>query len=93
MKETMTVTAGDRQFVETIMAVDPNFFRVIKLPLAEGDAASALVQPESVILSQTMARKYFGDADPVGKTVTVEAPNWSNPGVRCRSFADRHRCS
>jgi putative ABC transport system permease protein len=81
MKETMTVTAGDRQFVETIMAVDPNFFRIIKLPLAEGDAASALAQPESIILSQSMARKYFGDADPVGKIVTVEAPNWSNPGV------------
>jgi len=81
MKETMTVTVGDRQFVETIMAVDPNLFRIIKLPLAEGDAASALAQPESVIISQTMARKYFGDADPVGKTVTVEAPNWNNPGV------------
>ena len=82
MTETMTVGANGRLFVETIMAVDPNFFRVIKLPLAEGNAANVLSQPESIVLSQSMARKYFGDADPVGKTITVRAPNWSDsPGV------------
>src|ERR1700729_455937 len=35
--EPMTVTIGNRQFLETIAAVDPNFFQVIKLPLVVGD--------------------------------------------------------
>jgi len=71
--ERMTVTVGDRQFSETVAVVDPAFFQVIKLPLVEGDPARVLAQPESVVLSQSMARKFFGAADPLGKIVTVSA--------------------
>src|SRR5581483_7728540 len=71
LPESMTVNVGDRQFRETITVVDPNFLRVIRLPLAEGDPARVLSQPESIVLSQTTARKYFGALDPVGKTITV----------------------
>jgi putative ABC transport system permease protein len=71
LPEPMTVTVGNRQFFETIAVVDPNFFQVVRLPLVEGDPASVLAEPESVVLSQSVARKYFGDIDPLGKTVTV----------------------
>ncbi|HEY3777639.1 MAG TPA: ABC transporter permease [Rhizomicrobium sp.] len=70
--EDMTVKAGDRQFPETIAFTDPDFFSVVRLPLVRGDAAQVLAQPESVVLSQSMARKYFGATDPLGKTLTVE---------------------
>jgi putative ABC transport system permease protein len=76
--EPMTVTIGNRQFLETIAAVDSNFFQVIKLPLVEGDPASVLAQPESIVLSQRMARKYFGDIDPLGKVLTV-----TGSGILC----------
>lgn len=69
--EDMTVSAGERQFPETVTVADPNFFRVIKLPLLEGDPSRVLAQPESIVLSQHEAHKYFGDADPVGKTLRV----------------------
>lgn len=69
--EQMDVRVGDRQFSETVDVVDPNFFQVIKLPLMMGDPAAVLAQPESIVLSQSEARKYFGDADPIGKTVVV----------------------
>jgi putative ABC transport system permease protein len=69
--ETMTAKIGDRLFRVAINAVDPNFFQMIRLPLVAGDPATVLAQPESIVLSQTMARKFFGDADPLGKTVTV----------------------
>jgi putative ABC transport system permease protein len=71
LPEPMTVTVGNRQFFETVAVVDPGFFQVIRLPLVEGDPASVLAHPESIVLSQSVARKYFGDIDPVGKTVTV----------------------
>jgi len=71
MPETMTVNIGDRQFRETITFVDPNFLRVIRLPLVEGDPARALAQPESVVVSQSAARKLFGTVDPVGKILAV----------------------
>ena len=66
-----TVLIGSRQFPETVELVDPNFLQVIALPLTAGDPASVLARPDSVVLSQTMARKYFGNGDAVGKTITV----------------------
>ncbi|HXR89375.1 MAG TPA: ABC transporter permease [Steroidobacteraceae bacterium] len=69
--EKMTVTAGARQFPENVTVVDPNFFRVIKLPLVAGNPARVLAQPESIVLSQSEAHKYFGEQDPVGKVLKV----------------------
>ena len=71
LPEPMDVHAGAKSFHETVTVVDPQFFQVIRLPLTEGDPARALSQPESVVLSQTLARKLFGGGDPVGRTVTV----------------------
>jgi putative ABC transport system permease protein len=76
--EPKTVTVDDRQFVETVAVVDPNFFQVIKLPLAQGDPTHVFDQPESIVLSQSTARKYFGEVDPVGKIVTV-----TGSGIMC----------
>ena len=71
MPQNMTAQAGDRQFEAKVSVVDPNFLQVIKLPLVAGDPARVLAQPDSVVLSETTARKYFGAVDPVGRTVTV----------------------
>ena len=70
-REPMDVRVGNRQFSETVDVVEPNFFQVFKLPLIRGDAAAVLAHPESIVLSQSEARKYFGDADPIGKTLDV----------------------
>ena len=69
--EKMTVMAGERQGHETVTVVDPNFFRVLRIPLLRGDPTQVLAQPESIVLSASMARRYFGDADPLGKTLRV----------------------
>lgn len=49
--------------------VDPNFFNIFTLPLIKGDAKTALLQPNTVILSETTAKKYFGNDDAIGKTI------------------------
>jgi putative ABC transport system permease protein len=51
--------------------VDGPFFDVLQLPLARGDAATALSQAGSVVLGESEARRYFGAADPVGRTLTI----------------------
>ena len=71
MREPMTVSIADRRFRETVTVVDPSFLGIIKLPLVQGDPSRVLAQPESVVLSQSEARKLFGDADPVGKVITI----------------------
>jgi putative ABC transport system permease protein len=82
----MTVAIGDRQFIEHIDVVDPNFFQVIKLPLVEGDPATVFAQPESVVLSESTARKYFGDvAEAVGKTIIVSGGSCDQSGLVCEA--------
>jgi putative ABC transport system permease protein len=58
---------------------DPGFLTIFSFPLISGDAASALTEPKSVILSESMARRYFGTQNPVGKTLEVnnEEPSGS----------------
>lgn len=51
---------------------DSSFFEVFSFPLLKGDPSSALKNPYSLILTEAMAKKYFNDADPLGKTVEVK---------------------
>jgi putative ABC transport system permease protein len=71
VREGMTLTAGDRQFSENVGAVDPNFLQMIPLPLVAGDPRTVLSRPENMVISQAAARKYFGGADPIGKTLST----------------------
>ena len=73
-RENMSITVGDKHFSERVTVVDPNFLQVIPLPLIAGDPRTVLAHPESVVLSQSLARKYFGNADPIGKTISPLKP-------------------
>ncbi len=70
-----TITVGNRSFAQEIAEVDSNFFQLIRFPLASGDAGSVLAVPDSIVLSQALARKFFGNADPMGKTLIVNKQN------------------
>jgi putative ABC transport system permease protein len=65
------VRTGDRQFTAELSYVDPGFFDVFDLPMVAGDREAALANNASILLSQTTARKYFGDEPAVGQTLTV----------------------
>ncbi|WP_258105517.1 ABC transporter permease [Marinoscillum sp. MHG1-6] len=51
---------------------DPNFFKFWKTKMIKGDPETCLSRPNTVVLDQTMARKVFGDIDPIGKTVVLD---------------------
>lgn len=69
--EPLTLTVGDRQFSEHASVVDPSFFTLIRLPLIFGDADTVFRNPDSIVLSQSAARKYFGVANPIGRVLTT----------------------
>ena len=56
---------------QQVTFADPEFFEVFDLPLLQGDRASALADPRSLILSESTAKKYFGDASSLGQTLTL----------------------
>jgi len=51
---------------------DPGFFDLFDFPLAEGNPETALSAPYTVVLTREMARKYFGNENPIGKTLRFE---------------------
>jgi putative ABC transport system permease protein len=70
--EATTVQRGDRQFEETVAFVDPNFFTLIRLPLTAGIASNVFSAPNSIVLTEASARKYFGTVNPIGRTLTLD---------------------
>jgi putative ABC transport system permease protein len=85
----MTLTSGDRQFNQDVDVVDPGFFNIIQLPLVRGDPGSVFRQPESVVLSQSAAHAYFGDADPIGRILTTTDGSCSSTEAPCPQISLR----
>ena len=56
---------------EHVCFADSNFFAFFSYPLLKGDPATVLSTTHSIVLSESAARKYFGDADPIGKALDV----------------------
>lgn len=54
---------------------DSNFFSIFTLPTIEGEATTALVKPHSVVITETTAKKYFGEENAIGETIIVTADN------------------
>ena len=65
---------GEIAFVENnVIAVDPSFFTIFDFELLRGDANSVFNDPFSVVIDQVTATKYFGENDPLGEVLTVDA--------------------
>ena len=66
------VSAEEVDFYEKrLFWADPELFDVFTFPLEEGDVAAALTAPNTAVLSRETARKYFGAAAPLGRTIRV----------------------
>jgi len=64
---------GDKSFKEDAFAfVDSNFFQVFTLPLLQGNAKTALIEPNTIIITKALARKYFGNEEPMGKIIAFK---------------------
>src|SRR5258708_15409684 len=61
---------GNKQFKEQKLGfADSNFLGFFSLPLTEGDAATALTAPNSIVISKTFAKKYFDEEGAMGKSL------------------------
>ena len=57
-------------FESSIVAADSGLFKVFTMPLVLGDPETALTSPHSIVLTEKLAAKYFGESNPIGKTLT-----------------------
>jgi putative ABC transport system permease protein len=66
------VQSGDKMFDEPrILYADPAFFKIFSFRLVKGNAATALDAPDKIVLTQSMAKKYFGDEEPLNKIINT----------------------
>lgn len=69
---TFLVKNGEKRFLEErVIFTDSNFFNFFSIPLLKGDANSVLKEPKTVVLTRSMALKYFGNQDPIGKSLDM----------------------
>ena len=66
------IANGDSKFTEkSVLFADPSFFEIFSFPLIKGNPVNCLSREEQIVITETMARKYFGNADPIGKTLRI----------------------
>lgn len=66
------LTPETKYIEQKVVFADPDFFNFFTFKLASGNAKDVLNKPFSVVISKDIAKKYFGDADPVGKTIRLK---------------------
>ena len=76
------VKSGDKAFYDEVIGIaDPSFFTMFTFPFLKGDPKTALEGPRSVVITESLARKCFGDEDPMGKLLTVARDPYTVMGV------------
>ncbi|HEY4336618.1 MAG TPA: ABC transporter permease, partial [Puia sp.] len=69
--EKYQMTNGEKRvFLPQVFFVDTAFFQMFDFRLLRGDRATALLKPNSIVLTASTARKLFGSEDPMGRTIT-----------------------
>ncbi|MGD8535497.1 MAG: ABC transporter permease, partial [Candidatus Aminicenantes bacterium] len=70
-RNSFVVSYLNKRFMEEVYFTDPEIFEVFTFPLVKGSAKNSLKEPYSIVISEEMSRKYFGDEDPSGKIITL----------------------
>ena len=74
--------AGDKKMYEDKgVYAEPTFFEFFPLQFKHGSPLKALEEPASIVISSTMAKKYFGDVNPVGKQLSMRKAPFQVKGV------------
>ncbi len=66
---------------EALWDADPGIFDVLTIPFIQGNPKTALERPNTAVLTELLANKYFGDANPLGKTVTIGDKEYEVTGI------------
>lgn len=65
----VVIRQGEVRHLVVVHWADPNFFQLFPMKVLSGNLAEALSRPDSIVLTEQLARRFFGDAEAVGKTV------------------------
>ncbi|GCC53339.1 ABC transporter permease [Chryseotalea sanaruensis] len=73
---------ADIKFLENdVYAADSNFFKIFSFNIIKGDRETMLLHPKSMILTESTAKRHFGDQDPFGKLITMSGNVFTVTGI------------
>lgn len=76
------IRSGDKSSFDDVIGIaDPSFFTMFSFPFLKGDLKTALDGPRSIVVTESLARKFFGDEDPMGRSLTVARDAYTVTGV------------
>jgi len=84
------VRRGDRRFTEEVFYADRTYFDVFTHRLVRGDPATALKEPNSIVLTESAAEKYFGSEPAIGAGLTLNSDEYIVTGVAEDMPANSH---
>ena len=61
----------EERFFERVSFIDPKWSEIFNIPVVHGEAAKSMAAPNQAVISQRLAKKYFGDQNPLGKTLAI----------------------
>ncbi|WP_203308606.1 ABC transporter permease [Sphingomonas beigongshangi] len=70
-EQNATIHQGSNVTDEHLTVVDPNFFTLFRLPAISGDPTKVLGDPDTAVVTERIARKYFGTVPAIGRTLTI----------------------
>ena len=88
LRQVATITVADRVASERIFYGDPSFFKMFKLDYLEGDARTALPDSNTVAISESMARRYFGSGPAADQTISLDDGNDYRVGAVFQDFPE-----
>lgn len=68
----LLIDHAGKQIEQTVHYVDPGFFRMFSFSLLQGNPATIFAQPGGAVISSSLAQRYFGDEDPIGKIIRAK---------------------
>jgi ABC-type antimicrobial peptide transport system permease subunit len=73
---------GDKALFEAVIGIaDPSFFTMFTFPFLKGDPKTALDDPRSIVITESVARTFFGNEDPMGRLLTITRDPYAVTGV------------
>lgn len=70
--ETLLLSRGEKKINVPGTMADPDFLSMFDFPLLQGDRATALLQPTQMVITEKTAKAFFGNEDPIGKTIRID---------------------
>jgi putative ABC transport system permease protein len=74
--DNVSVRRGEIEAREPAAWVDPGFFHLVRLPGIEGDPVTALASPDGAVITQGLARKYFGSDHVLSAAIQIDGGQW-----------------